>query len=130
VWIACHGYGQLAAPFAQALEPLDDPTRVILVPEALNRFYPGEALRLHGPDSPVGATWMTREDRESEITDYVEYLDLVASTIRREMHHADVKVVALGFSQGVATVCRWAALGKTRRPADHVGRHHTAGSTH
>jgi predicted esterase len=114
LWIACHGYGQLGAGFAQALEPLEHDSRVIVVPEALNRFYLGDPHKLHGPDSPVGATWMTREDREREIADYVEYLDLVTSTIVREAGaRVPPAIVALGFSQGVATVCRWASMGRT-----------------
>lgn len=113
VWVACHGYGQLAAPFANALEPLNDGSRIVVAPEALNRFYLDEPGKHHGPDSPVGAGWMTREDREHEIADYVEYLDLVASTVRGELGVRQLRVVALGFSQGVATACRWAALGRT-----------------
>jgi predicted esterase len=113
IWIACHGYGQLAAPFAKALEPLNDGSRLILAPEALSRFYLDDPLKQHGPTSPIGASWMTREDREHEIIDYVEYLDLVASMAGSELAGRDVRVVALGFSQGVATACRWAALGQT-----------------
>ena len=113
LWIACHGYGQLAAPFAKALLPLNDGSRLIVAPEALSRFYLDDPLKQHGPTSPIGASWMTREDREHEIIDYVEYLDLVAATARGELGNRDVRVVALGFSQGVATACRWVALGQT-----------------
>lgn len=112
LWIACHGYGQLAAPFASALEVLDDGHRVIVAPEALSRFYLDDPVKRHGPDSPIGASWMTRDDRESEIADYVEYLDRLVTLLRDELPVA-APVVALGFSQGVATVCRWAAFGQT-----------------
>ena len=111
LWVACHGYGQLAAPFARALEPLEDRSRLVLVPEALNRFYLDEPMKRHGANTPVGASWMTREDRARDIADYVDYLDIVAGTVRRELGDRSVRIVALGFSQGVATVCRWAALG-------------------
>lgn len=114
LWIACHGYGQLAAPFARALEPLRDSRRVVVVPEALNRFYLDDPARPHGADSPIGAGWMTREDREREIEDYVSYLDALAAAVRGEMQAPPGEAIALGFSQGVATVCRWAALGRTR----------------
>jgi predicted esterase len=113
IWFACHGYGQLAAQFAGALEPLDDGHRLIAVPEALSRFYLDEAMKRHGPDSPVGASWMTREDRDAEIADQVEYLDLLAETLA-PVSERRVRRVALGFSQGVATVARWAARGRTR----------------
>lgn len=111
IWIACHGYGQLAAQFAGALEPLDDGRRLIAVPEALSRFYLDEAMKRHGPDSPVGASWMTREDRDAEIADHIEYLDLLADSLAPPGRR--VPIVALGFSQGVATVARWAARGRT-----------------
>jgi predicted esterase len=93
---------------------LNDGTRALLAPEGLSRFYLDDPAKRHGPDSPVGASWMTREDREREITDYVEYLDLVVSEIQRELERRDTRVVALGFSQGVATACRWTAFGHTK----------------
>jgi predicted esterase len=113
LWVACHGYGQSAASFAKALEPLVDERRVVVAPEALSRFYLDDPAKRHGPDSPVGASWMTREDREREIIDYVEYLDLVTSSVRDETGDANPVIVALGFSQGVATAARWSALGQT-----------------
>ena len=113
IWVACHGYGQLAEPFAAVFEPLSDDARVVVAPEALSRFYLDEPAKRHGPESPVGAGWMTREDRLSEIGDYVAYLDSVTEVLRAETR-PDVRVIALGFSQAVATVCRWAALGRTR----------------
>lgn len=114
LWIACHGYGQLAEPFALALEPLSDPARVIVTPEALSRFYLDDPAKRHGPDTPVGASWMTREDRLHEIEDYVAYLDAVTEAVLAELSGHDLRVVALGFSQAVATVCRWAAFGRRR----------------
>jgi predicted esterase len=113
LWVACHGYGQLAAPFIAALQPLDAGTRVVVAPEGLSRFYLDDPLKRHTPDSPVGASWMTREDRLEEIADHVEYLDTLTASMRREIPGGDVRVVVLGFSQGVATVCRWAAQGST-----------------
>lgn len=108
VWLACHGYGQLAARFLRRFAVLDDGSRCIVAPEALNRFYARSAGGPHGPDAPVGATWMTREDRLHEIADYVAYLDAVCGEVFTEIDREAVEFVALGFSQGVATVCRWA----------------------
>jgi predicted esterase len=114
LWVACHGYGQLAPAFADALEPLRDDARVVAVPEALSRFYLDDPAKRHGPESPIGASWMTREDREREIGDYVAYLDQVAEALTQEIGNRAVRVVALGFSQGAATACRWANMGTTR----------------
>jgi predicted esterase len=114
IWVACHGYGQLAARFLHNFDGLDDGTRLVAAPEALNRFYLDPAVRYHGPDSNVGATWMTREDREHEITDYVAYLDAVADALLAGRERSSVRLVAFGFSQGATTVARWVALGGTR----------------
>jgi predicted esterase len=111
LWVVCHGYGQLAARFIRDFEHITTSERVIVAPEGLHRFY------LDPPPAPaanrrVGATWMTREDRETDIADYVAYLDTVVEAITP--HGTRLPVRALGFSQGSATVFRWAALGRTR----------------
>jgi len=118
VWIACHGYGQLARRFLRAFEPVAGPHRLVVAPEALSRFYLDDALKVHGPDSRVGATWMTREDRLAEIDDYVRYLDRVHDVVRGAAPGEAARLVAFGFSQGAATASRWAALG-TAQP-DHL----------
>jgi len=110
VWFACHGYGQLAARFLEKLRVLDDGTRYLVAPEGLSRFYLSE----HPTERRVGASWMTREDRLAEIEDYVRYLDAVYADVFGVLDRAQVTVHALGFSQGVATVSRWAAMGKAK----------------
>lgn len=119
LWFVCHGYGQLAERFLRQFHPLDDGSRLIVAPEALSRFYLDEiARRRHDPSPRVGATWMTREAREAEIADYVSYLDRVSEEVRHPLAGAAPRVVVLGFSQGVATVCRWLAASELR--ADHL----------
>ncbi|MGH7673057.1 MAG: alpha/beta hydrolase [Gemmatimonadales bacterium] len=110
VWVVLHGYGQLAARFLRHFEPLDDGTRLIAAPEGLSRFYLTESPA----ERRVGASWMTREDRLAEIDDYLRYLDAVYADVLRPFDRSRVKITALGFSQGTATVCRWAALGFAR----------------
>ena len=115
LWIVCHGYGQLASRFISQFAPLDDGTRLIVAPEGLSRFYLDSiAERRHHSAPRVGATWMTREDRDAEITDYVRYLDLVASAVRHQLTGASPRIVVLGFSQGTATVSRWMAASELR----------------
>ncbi|MEP6691788.1 MAG: phospholipase [Gemmatimonadaceae bacterium] len=114
VWFACHGYGQLVADFARNFAPIDDGSRLIVLPEALSRFYTDQTTGRHGAHAKVGATWMTREDRLAEIGDYVTYLDALYDAVFAERDRARVEVVALGFSQGVASVTRWLARGRAR----------------
>lgn len=114
LWIACHGYGQLASRFLRHFEQIDDGTRLIVAPEALSRFYVTEASGGTHAASKVGATWMTREDRLSEIDDYIGYLDALYAQLARDYELDATRVIALGFSQGVATVCRWVERGRSR----------------
>jgi predicted esterase len=106
LWFVCHGYGQLASRFLERFGPLEKEGRCIVAPEGLSRFY----LTDSPAERRVGASWMTREDRLHEIDDYVHYLDALHTTIVPQ----GAPVTALGFSQGTATVCRWAALGSSR----------------
>ncbi len=106
VWFVCHGYGRLAHEFLREFHVLDDGTRLLVAPEGLSRFYTDHARQL------VGASWMTREDRLAEITDYVKYLDAVHEHVFRSIQRSLVSVVVLGFSQGAAAAARWIALGR------------------
>jgi predicted esterase len=115
VWFVCHGYGQLAARFLERLRPLDDGSRCVVAPEGLSRFYLTEDPK----ERRVGASWMTREDRLSEIEDYVRYLDAVHQDVLGGSPPAppgprSARVTVLGFSQGAATACRWMAFGAPR----------------
>ena len=110
-WFVLHGYRQLAGRFIQRFADLpgvSDGRRAVIAPEALNRFYiEREPAGPHGPDARVGATWMTRHDRDAEIRDYVDYLD----RLREHTGGPADRLVVLGFSQGAETASRWAVLG-------------------
>jgi len=106
LWIVVHGYGQLARFFLNNFEGLEDDLCVV-APEGLSRFY------LDAEHQRVGATWMTREDRLHEIEDHVAYLDRLVEVLLQQ-RSAPVPINALGYSQGVATVARWAMKGSTR----------------
>lgn len=101
VWIVLHGYGQLAEEFINYFKTLKNESTLVVAPEALNRFY------LKGFGGKIGATWMTKEERESEINDYVNYLDSVYDEVIKYGLLGKVKIAVLGFSQGTATACRW-----------------------
>jgi predicted esterase len=99
IWIVAHGYGFLAEYFIKKFEELNPEENYVIVPEALNRFYLKEL------SGRVGASWMTTEDRENEIKDYILYLENVHETL---ISQTTAKIVGLGFSQGAATMARWA----------------------
>ncbi len=113
VWVALHGYGQLGARFARHCRPLAGPGRLVVVPEALSRFYLEPARGGSHAQARVGASWMTREDRLAEINDQVAYLDGVLARVTAELA-TPPSIHLLGFSQGAATAARWVAFGAVR----------------
>jgi predicted esterase len=112
VWFVLHGHGQLAHDFISSFEVIASSSRLIVAPEGLSRFYLDGKGGL-SPDPRVGASWMTREDRLAEIRDYVRYLDDLHAAVMATVSDA-AAVTGLGFSQGVATVARWASRGRAR----------------
>ena len=110
LWVVIHGYGQLAGEFVQGFGALVSPRCAVVAPEALNRYYKDKGEAGSHATTPVGTTWMTREYRDGEIADYVEYLDAVVQAERRP----GVRLGVLAFSQGVATATRWVACGNTQ----------------
>ncbi len=108
IWFVLHGYGMLAKFFIKKFETLLNQDTCIIAPEGLSKFY------TQGFYGRVGATWMTKEDREIEIQDYINYLNQLHQFICSENSSSDLKINLLGFSQGGATVSRWAANGKVK----------------
>ena len=99
VWIVLHGYGQLAREFITLFETIENDKNFVIAPEGLNRFYSRHRTQ------KVVATWMTSEDRENEIKDYIAYLDNLYLCLK--LHKTKARIIVLGFSQGVATASRW-----------------------
>ncbi|WP_226388678.1 alpha/beta hydrolase [Penaeicola halotolerans] len=102
IWVVCHGHGQLAEFFIRKFKSLADAGHYIIAPEGLNKYY------LEGYSGRVGAHWMTSNDREIAITNYLNFLDSIAN---KEMT-SNKPISLLGFSQGAATAARWALTTK------------------
>lgn len=102
IWMACHGYGQLAERFIYKFENLDPSEHFIIAPEGLSKFY------WNGVQGSVVASWMTSRDRLSEIEDYLNYLCQVLNDYQSRFRH-DVTYLFFGFSQGTATIMRFLA---------------------
>ena len=93
-----HGYGQLARYFLRKLEAV--------LPEGMHRFY------LQGNSGRVGASWMTKEARESDILENTLALDRLHQQLMTDFQPE--KILVIGFSQGGATATRWIANGAIR----------------
>ena len=101
VWVVLHGYGMLSEFFIQKFKKLEDKNTLILAPEALNRFY------IDTNYGRVGASWMTKDERQDDIKENIKYLNSLMDQIIKDIGHNRFKINVLGFSQGGATACRW-----------------------
>ena len=110
IWIVLHGYGYLAEFFIKKFNPILNDSTAIIAPEGLSKFY----LNGVGVDGRIGASWMTKDNRETEIDDYIKYLDQLYKVIIEENETTDLKINIVGFSQGGATASRWIANQKSK----------------
>jgi predicted esterase len=101
VWVVLHGYGQLARHFIRRFDVVADEETLVIAPEGLSRFYTDQQA------GKVGASWITREERDHEVVDYVAYLDQVLATVLADRSLDRFEITLMGFSQGASTVCRW-----------------------
>ena len=101
VWVVLHGYGMLSEFFIKKFKNLESNNTLIIAPEGLNMFY------LDGKYQRVGASWITKEEREKDIEENIDYLNSLLEVIYNEVGHRNITFNVLGFSQGGATACRW-----------------------
>jgi len=99
VWIALHGYGQLVAYFQRHFRTCVTEQRAFVFPQGQHKFY------LNGVSGRVGASWMTKDEREKDIENQRRYLSEVMRFVRKQCPNARFHLV--GFSQGVATGMRF-----------------------
>ena len=107
LWIVLHGYKQLASFFIKKFDVPESDGFALVAPEGMHRFY------LTGYNGRVGASWMTREERESDIADYVRALDILVDEVLTQFK-TPPRINVLGFSQGAATATRWLCRGRTK----------------
>jgi predicted esterase len=98
-----HGYGQLSEFFIRKFATLGEGFFVV-APEGMHRFY------LNGTSGRVGASWMTKEARETDIADNIHWLNELDKRI--DPDNQPRRKIILGFSQGGATAARWYYNGK------------------
>ena len=101
VWIVLHGYGMLSEFFIKKFECILNEKTVVIAPEGSNRFY------LNNNYSRVGASWMTKVDKEKDIEDNISFIETLYTKIVDDIGHNNFKLKTLGFSQGGATLVRW-----------------------
>ena len=112
IWFCLHGFGQLARYFSRKFTDLIDDQTLVVIPEGLSRSY------LDASYQRIGASWLTREDRDHEIEDFLAYLNTLYDQILEGHDATRFQITLFGFSQGAATACRWLNAGHI--PADRL----------
>lgn len=109
-WMVFHGYGQLAEHFIRRFNIYDDKEHHIVACQGLSRFY------LDNTYQKVGASWMTRLEREADITHQKRYISAVYENRLKNINEKKNKVKNnfFAFSQGGATLLRWLSAYKPR----------------
>ena len=100
IWIVFHGYGQLSKYFIRRFDVLDGDKNYIIAPQGLSKFYVDEDYK------NVGASWLTKEDRESDLLNQQKYLIKLMDELKLKIDFSKIKINLFGFSQGVSALTR------------------------
>ena len=104
ILVGFHGYGEHADRLLSELRLIPGVDEWLLISiQGLHRFYSKSGQH-------VVSSWMTRQDRDSAITDNLTYVNDVVGSVK-EAHNTTDTLVYCGFSQGVAMAYRAAAHG-------------------
>ncbi|MBB6459131.1 alpha/beta hydrolase [Flammeovirga kamogawensis] len=101
LWFVFHGYGQLAEHFIRRFDVLDLSKNHVVALQGLSKFY------LDSSYKKVGASWMTKLEREVDILHQKRYIDEVFYNRLMKADKKEVKLNFFAFSQGGATLLRW-----------------------
>lgn len=100
IWLVFHGYGQLGERFIQKFGFLVSETTAIVAPQGPDRFYFDHFRK-------VGASWTTRNQRETHLYNQQAYLDAMWAQVTASISSNKVRIHSLAFSQGVSVQTRW-----------------------
>ncbi|HIF49384.1 MAG TPA: hypothetical protein EYQ68_05765 [Cytophagales bacterium] len=100
IWIVFHGYGQLSKYFIRRFDVLDADKNYIIAPQGLSKFYVDEDYK------NVGASWLTKEDRGSDLLNQQKYLIKLMDELKLKIDFSKIKINFFGFSQGASALTR------------------------
>lgn len=103
VWVVLHGIGYLSRYFLKYFKGLDPEENYIIAPQAQAKYY------LNNEYVHIGASWLTKENTETEIENVLNYLEEVFSAEKLE---DAPNLILFGYSQGVSIATRWVARNK------------------
>ena len=105
VWFVFHGMGYLSRYFLKGFKDLPARENYIIAPQAPSKYYMDPEFK------KVGASWLTREETALEIDNILNYL---AAVHKAEIIPEHIKIIVLGYSQGVSITARWVARQQIR----------------
>lgn len=105
IWIVFHGIGFLSRYFLRFFKGLNTKENYIIAPQAPSKYYLNDEYKY------VGASWLTKEDTQTELTNVLNYIDAV---LELENIPDDKNLIVFGFSQGVSIATRWLAKAKIK----------------
>ncbi|WP_166964036.1 alpha/beta hydrolase [Yeosuana marina] len=100
IWFVCHGMGYLSRYFLKYFDVLNPEEHYIIAPQAPSKYYISPNFK------HVGASWLTKEETESETENIMRYFDAV---FKAESLPKDYQLIVLGYSQGVSVAMRYVA---------------------
>ena len=101
VWLVFHGMGYLTRYFIEHFKGLDTTENYIIAPQAPSKYYQDKKFKY------VGASWLTKENTESEKQNVLRYIDNVWQTECAQWQGQDIRLIFMGYSQGVSIITRW-----------------------
>lgn len=109
VWIVLHGIGYLSRYFLRYFNELPSAENYLIAPQAPSKYY------LSNSYTHIGASWLTKENTKTEISNVLEYLETVR---KNETIPEHCNLIIFGYSQGVSIAARWVAQKKF--PCTHL----------
>ncbi|WP_405225802.1 alpha/beta hydrolase [Dokdonia sp. Asnod1-B02] len=106
IWFVFHGMGYLSRYFINYFKELPPEENYIIAPQAPSKYYQDKRFKY------VGASWLTKENTETEKDNVFNYLDELWYTELATIDKSAVNVIMMGYSQGVSIVTRWIASRK------------------
>ena len=100
IWFVCHGMGYLSRYFIRYFKELNADENYIIAPQAPNTYYQGTDFK------HVGASWLTKENTETETKNTLEYFDAILKAENLPKH---INLIVFGYSQGVSVASRFVA---------------------
>jgi len=112
VWLVFHGMGHLSRYFTRHFITLNPEENLVIAPQAPSKYYQGTEYK------HIGASWLTKEDTLAETENVLNYVDAVW---QKEAPAAELRLIVVGYSQGVSIATRW--LSSRKIQCNHLVLH-------